>query len=325
VNAQSDDIIRPLIEGVRKGQPRALARTITLIENIAPGTEKLLAELHPLTGKAQRVGITGPPGAGKSTLVCALVEAYRAREKTVGVIAVDPSSPLTGGALLGDRVRMESFTLDPGVFIRSMATRGAVGGLAITTQEASDVLDAFGFDVVIVETVGVGQSELDVAGSGDTTVLVLVPESGDEVQVLKAGIMEIADIFVVNKSDRPDARLLVTELVENLKLRSDREGDERERWTKPVISTVATTGDGVTQLVETLEKRREYLERTGEGDRRRRDRLVRHARDVTDRLMRQRLWRNGAAEQILERNVDEMASGRLSAYEVARMILGISK
>src|SRR3954464_10237867 len=194
------------------GKPAALARVVSIVENHREGFEEILSALHPRTGRARRVGLTGPPGAGKSTITSLLVKRYREAGLRVGVIAVDPTSPFTGGALLGDRVRMESVALDQGVFIRSMATRGSLGGLAVATREVADVLDAFGFDRLLIETVGVGQSELDVARTADTSVVVLVPESGDSIQTLKAGVMEIADVFVVNKADRPGADRLRTDV-----------------------------------------------------------------------------------------------------------------
>src|SRR6476619_3118465 len=194
------------------GQKAALARAVSIVENHRAGFDRLLARLQTKIGRARRIGITGPPGAGKSTLTSRLVQAYRDAGLTVGVIAVDPTSPFTGGALLGDRIRMESIALDPGVFIRSMATRGSLGGLAATTREVADVLDAFGMDRVLIETVGVGQTELDIARTADTSLVVLVPESGDSIQTLKAGVMEIADIFAVNKADRPGADRLRNEL-----------------------------------------------------------------------------------------------------------------
>jgi len=201
-----------LLERFRAGHRTALARAITIVENERPDFQRLLSELHPSVGGAHRVGITGPPGAGKSTLTSALVRLYRERGETVGVVAVDPTSPFTGGALLGDRIRMNDVALDDGVFIRSMATRGSLGGLALATREVADVMDAFGFDRVLIETVGVGQSELDIAAAADTTVVVLVPESGDSVQAMKAGLMEAADLFVINKADRPGAMRLAKEV-----------------------------------------------------------------------------------------------------------------
>ena len=199
------DRVARLLADFDAGKPAALARAVSMVENQREGFEQLLTTLHPRIGRARRIGVTGPPGAGKSTLTTQLVNVYRAAGLRVGIIAVDPTSPFTGGALLGDRVRMESVALDPGVFIRSLATRGSLGGISSATRSVADVLDAFGFDRLIMETVGVGQSELEIARAADTTVVILVPESGDSIQALKAGLMEIADLFVVNKADRPGA------------------------------------------------------------------------------------------------------------------------
>jgi LAO/AO transport system kinase len=209
-----------LLDGFRAGRRVALTRIISIVENQRPGFRALLNELHGRLGRAHRTGITGPPGAGKSTLTAALIAHYRERGETVAVIAVDPTSPFTGGALLGDRIRMNEISMDSGVFIRSMATRGSLGGLSLTTREVADVMDAFGFDHVLVETVGVGQSELDIAAAADSTVVVLVPESGDGIQAMKAGLMEAADLFVINKADRPGADRVAREISMMLHFRS---------------------------------------------------------------------------------------------------------
>src|SRR5437660_7146986 len=207
-------MIERIVEGLERQEPAALARAISLVENQRDGFERLLSHVHAGLGRggSRRIGVTGPPGAGKSTLTERLIQQFRARQLRVGVVAVDPTSPFTGGALLGDRIRMESAGLDPSVFIRSMATRGVHGGLATTTEEVADLLEAFGFERILIETVGVGQTELDVARTAESTVLVLVPESGDGIQTLKAGVMEIADIYVINKSDRPGADKLRQEV-----------------------------------------------------------------------------------------------------------------
>ncbi|HSJ07695.1 MAG TPA: methylmalonyl Co-A mutase-associated GTPase MeaB [Longimicrobiales bacterium] len=209
-----------LLDDFRDRRRAALSRIISIVEDQRPGFRALLTTLHPAIGHAHRIGVTGPPGAGKSTLTAGLIARYRERGETVAVIAVDPTSPFTGGALLGDRIRMNEISMDPGVFIRSMATRGSLGGLALATKEVADVMDAFGFDRLIVETVGVGQSELDVAAAADTTVVVLVPESGDGIQAMKAGLMEAADLFVINKADRSGADRLAREVSMMLHLRS---------------------------------------------------------------------------------------------------------
>jgi LAO/AO transport system kinase len=260
-----------LADSVLRGEPRNLARALSVVENRRPGHLELLADLYRRAGKARTIGITGPPGAGKSTLVDRLIRHYRGAGQRVGVVAVDPSSAFSGGAILGDRIRMQDWATDPGVFIRSMATRGHMGGLAAATGDALTVLDAAGFDVLLVETVGVGQDEVDVVREADAVVLVLVPGLGDDVQALKAGVMEIADIFVVNKADREGAERLERELAQLLSLTPD--GIPRP----PVVKTVASTGQGITELAQALgqvaahthskleKHRRKFLDLLSEG------------------------------------------------------------
>ncbi|MBK8005785.1 MAG: methylmalonyl Co-A mutase-associated GTPase MeaB [Gemmatimonadetes bacterium] len=326
-----------LVADLRARKVPAIARAISLVENARPGFEELLSGLHPTLGRARRIGITGPPGAGKSTLTEQLVRAYRAQGLTVAVVAVDPTSPFTGGALLGDRIRMESVALDPGVYIRSMATRGSLGGLATTTREVCDVLDAAGFDRVLVETVGVGQSELDVARTADTTVLVLVPESGDGIQTLKSGVMEIGDLFVVNKADRPGADRLRHELEVTLAIRAgnafrhvrahhgrpvDAQAPlEADGKTPEVLATIAAKGDGVAELVAALDRHWEALVRGGALAGRRKERLRQRTREVVERAARQWIWQETGAEQVIGERLDDIADGRLSPYDVAAEVL----
>jgi LAO/AO transport system kinase len=254
---------------VRQGERRAVARALTLVEAGGPDAQSLLALLHPHTGRAHLVGITGAPGTGKSTLVNTIAAEYRRRGQRVGVIAVDPTSPYTGGAILGDRIRMQSHHGDAGVFIRSMATRGHLGGLAVATVDAARVLDAAGFDPVLIETVGAGQSEVEIAGAAHTTLVVLVPGLGDDIQAIKAGILEIADLFVVNKADLPGADQAVTALRAMLMLGS-RERARRQRemetpaWQLPIMETVAQSGKGIADLVDKVQVHAAYLDATGE-------------------------------------------------------------
>lgn len=327
-----------LVADVKARRTPAIARAISLVENARPGFEELLSSIHSTIGRAWRIGITGPPGAGKSTLTERLVQVYRARGFTVAVVAVDPTSPFTGGALLGDRIRMESVALDPGVFIRSMATRGSLGGLATTTREVCDVLDAGGFDRILIETVGVGQSELDVARTADSTVLVLVPESGDGIQTLKSGVMEIGDVFVVNKADRPGADRMRQEIEITLGIRRgqalrhvrvhhataeppSRGAAEPPGWSHPVLATIASQGEGIEQLAAALDRHRSYLSASDELIHRRRQRLYERTREVVERAARQWVWQETSADQMIRDRLDEVAAGRLSPYEVAGEIL----
>ena len=336
---------KDLLAGFERGDAAALARAISLVENQRAGFEQLLSELYRKLGNrnAQRIGITGPPGAGKSTLTEQLVRTYRERGLKVAVIAVDPTSPFTGGALLGDRIRMESVSLDPGVFIRSMATRGAQGGLATTTEEVADVLEAFGFDRILIETVGVGQTELDVAATAETTVLVLVPESGDGIQTLKAGVMEIAELYVINKSDRPGADKLRQEIEVMLGIRKGNafvnvrahhgataaKGGEGRRgeaaakadWDAPVLTTVASKGEGIAELVVALDRHREYLASSGKREERRRRRLAARMKAVVNRAIRQWVWDETHAEELVSKRLDDVAAGTRSPYDVAAEVL----
>jgi GTPase len=305
-----------LAERVLDGDRLALARAITLVENLEPRGELLLREVYARTGHADRIGITGPPGAGKSTLVCAVTRALRVAGKTVGVIAVDPTSPFTGGALLGDRIRMLSVGLDEGVFIRSMATRGSLGGLAVTSQEVCDVLDASGKDAILIETVGVGQSEVEVAAAADTTLVVLTPETGDTVQAMKSGLMEIADLYVVNKADRAGADLIVHEIQGALDLRK-----LRTAWIPRVVKTVATTGDGVEELLEAVAEHRTFLEDSGLFEEHRRARIAERIRGTVERSLEQRLWGGRDGTKMVERMAEKVTRGEETPYSAAEQIL----
>ena len=253
-----------LSDRVLAGDPRAVARAISLIEDESPAGAELIRRIFASSGRAYLLGVTGPPGAGKSTLVDRMITEIRKSQRTVGVVAVDPTSPYTGGAILGDRVRMQAHAGDPGVFIRSMATRGHLGGLARATGEVAVVYDAAGKDIVIIETVGVGQDEVDIVRTADISIVTIVPGTGDEVQALKAGIMEIADIFVVNKADREGADRTVTSIEAMLSLHTFGDGD----WRPPILKTEATSGRGIPELLETIEKFRKHTEAT-QGNRRR--------------------------------------------------------
>ncbi len=335
-----------------QGNALALARAISVVEDEREGFQDLLHSLLATGPKARRVGFTGPPGAGKSSLVALAAGTFRQREERVGVVAVDPTSPYSGGALLGDRIRMNELATDPGIFIRSMATRGSLGGLATTTKEVIDLVDVFGFDHVLVETVGVGQTELEITAAADTVVVILVPESGDGIQAMKAGLMEIADIFVVNKADRPGAPRLLKEIQQAIHLRAGRalqgmpahhgvdlgraakkdgaedappaeevQGVEGAEWQIPVLSTVAQTGEGVPELLDAIAAHRVWLEESGELEVRRQARARVRIRDVVDRELRRVAWSSPEVADRMDAGLEGIQRGDESPYSVAQGIV----
>jgi LAO/AO transport system ATPase len=281
--------VAELVTRARDGDARAVARLISLVEDASPALREVAAALAPHTGHAQVLGLTGSPGVGKSTTTTALVRAFRQAGKRVGVLAVDPSSPFSGGALLGDRVRMQDHAGDSGVYIRSMASRGHLGGLAWATPQAMRVLDAAGCDVVLVETVGVGQSELEIASLADTTLVLVAPGMGDGIQAAKAGILEVADVFVVNKADRDGADQTVRDLRYMLSLGGRH--SEAGAWRPPIIKTIAAreTGNGIDEVLEKVEAHREWLESSGEGHRRRSERAAREIEAIALATLRERI------------------------------------
>lgn len=314
---RSGDGTDELLARFRQGDRRACARLMTLVENDDRDAGRVQDELYPQRGRAWRLGVTGPPGAGKSTLVEKLVQEFRRRELLVGVVAVDPTSPFSGGAILGDRVRMSAVFTDPGVFIRSMASRGGLGGLARRTREVCDVLDAFGRDVVIIETVGVGQIELDVASAAHTTIVALVPESGDSVQVMKAGLMEIGDLFCINKADRQGAERLLVEVRSMLDLLPR----ERE-WRPPVVETVATVGTGIPELLEQLEAHRRFLSESGRFEKLRRRQVETEIIELVEDRVRQGIWHRPGVGELLAGEVEAVLAGRATPFSAAGRVLG---
>ncbi len=295
--------IQTWVEQIRSGEPRALARAISTIEDGAPESLELLKALFPFSGRTRVIGLTGAPGAGKSTLVDQLAREYRKDGRTVGIIAVDPTSPYTGGAILGDRIRMQAHHADQGIFIRSMATRGFLGGLARTTADVTTALDASGKDLVLIETVGVGQDEIDIVRLADVTVVILVPGMGDDVQTIKAGIMEIADIFVINKSDREGADRVEREIraMQSLAVRKD-------NWTPPIIKTVATEGKGIPELAAAIANYEQFLEKQ-------------------DLLLKKKIsnWRERLVEMLRGALLDRLLNERMSQGDLARLAADIAE
>ncbi|WP_020575261.1 methylmalonyl Co-A mutase-associated GTPase MeaB [Actinopolymorpha alba] len=301
-----------LVESARSGDPRAVARLISLVEDASPRLREVAAALIPYAGQAEVIGITGAPGVGKSTCTSALVTAYRRAGRRVGVLAVDPTSPFSGGALLGDRVRMQEHATDPDVFIRSMATRGHLGGLAWATPQALRVLDAAGCEVILVETVGVGQSEVEVAGLADTTLVLLAPGMGDAVQVAKAGLLEVGDVYVVNKADRDGADRVGRDLRHMLALGEHREGS----WIPRIVRTVATTGDGIDAVVDAVTQHRAYLRESGELARRRTRRAHDEIAELTLVDLRKRLDLL-PHDRRLDALAERVVAGELDPYQAA--------
>ncbi len=333
-----------ILDRLLDGDHRALARAITKIENRTPGHRELVSSLYDHTGDAEVIGITGSPGAGKSTLVDKVAEHYREQDLTVGVIAIDPSSPFTGGAVLGDRIRMASNVGDMDVFFRSMSARGSLGGVSIATADAVKALDAFGKDRIIVETVGAGQNEIDIVKTADTVTVLVQPGSGDDVQMLKAGILEIADVFVVNKADLDGADRTVQELNEMLQLRGDGSGRDstghhaghhaesaeavalqrtgQNEWTPPIVEAVATQGEGVAEYVEALDDHRAHLEATGELDAKARARYAEEIRTLLREDTADLLTEEIAARGGIEELVAGVETGETDPYEIADAVLG---
>ncbi|MBK8231760.1 MAG: methylmalonyl Co-A mutase-associated GTPase MeaB [Candidatus Eisenbacteria bacterium] len=312
--------VEAAVAGVRNGDKRALARTLSMIEDESAEGRTVLDRLYPFTGQAYKVGITGPPGSGKSTLTDLLCRLLRARGETVGILAVDPSSPFSGGAILGDRIRMQTLAGDPGVYMRSMASRGSLGGLAAATQQATEALDAFGCHWILIETVGVGQSEMEVVGVADTTLLVLVPESGDGVQIMKAGLMEAGEIYVINKYDREGGDRIEKEI--HLLLGVLHERMPEGAWFPPIVPTVGIRDEGGEALLAAIERHRAFLTTDPERARGRREE---RARDALRTLLRARLleqaWGHLRIEERFDQRLPEVVRREISPYRLVDSLL----
>jgi LAO/AO transport system kinase len=306
--------IPKLIDAFSGGSVAAAARLITIVEDGGAGAETVMDGVFPLAKGAYRVGFTGPPGAGKSSLVYALARLFRGKGRRLGIIAVDPTSPFSGGALLGDRIRMQTLADDPQVFVRSLASRGSLGGISNCTDEVADLLDAFGKDLVFIETVGVGQSELEIAEKAHTVVVILVPESGDGVQAMKAGLMEIGDIFVMNKSDHPDAIGAARVLEETLRIKEI----APDSWTPPVVVASALKGEGIEEIAERIEEHRRYLEARGLLEAKRRRVLHSRVRDAFMDRIERRIWDNTNIRGMIEGKMEDVYAGRVSPSRLVR-------
>jgi len=306
-----------LTERILNSEKAAIARGISLVENESKQSGELLKTLYKHTGKGYVIGITGPPGAGKSTLTNCMIKLLRAKGYKLGIIAVDPTSPFTGGALLGDRIRMLDTQNDNDVFIRSMATRGSLGGLSKKAKEATEILDASGKDFILLETVGVGQSELDIAQTADTTIVVLVPESGDAVQTMKAGLMEIGDIFVVNKSDREGSDALGTALRTMLHLKMTKDSDRET----PVVKTVASQNKGVDELIDFILMHKEYLEKKGRLAEKRKENLIKQINELVNNRLENRFW-SSQRKELLDKMIDKIAGRVINPYDFVDELFG---